>query len=35
MLDELMTMFSQYQKDGMVTLEYSTQIVYGQLAAAE
>ncbi len=33
MLDELMTIFSQYQEDGTVTLEYDTQIVYGQLSA--
>jgi len=33
MLDELMTIFSQYQEDGTVTLEYDTKILYGQLSA--
>lgn len=31
MLAELMAIFSQYQEDGTVRLEYNTQIVYGQL----
>lgn len=31
MLDELETLFNQYQENGVVTLEYDTVIVYGQL----
>jgi ubiquinone/menaquinone biosynthesis C-methylase UbiE len=33
MRDELLAIFSQYQEDGTVTLEYDTRIVYGQLSA--
>jgi ubiquinone/menaquinone biosynthesis C-methylase UbiE len=32
MLDELAAMFSQYQKDGTVRIEYDTKVLYGQLA---
>ena len=32
MLDELKAIFNQYHKDGTVTLEYDTAIVYGQLS---
>jgi len=31
MVDELQAIFSQYQEGGTVTLEYDTQVVYGQL----
>lgn len=33
MLDELKAIFNQYHKDGTVTLEYDTAILYGQLSA--
>ena len=31
MLDELEVMFRQHQENGVVTLEYDTAVVYGQL----
>jgi len=33
LLDELKAIFNQYHKDGTVTLEYDTAILYGQLSA--